>query len=111
MLVNESFQTPTPSTRRVGVYMVEHRPVGCVNAVGLSDLFLAKGPCRPYSMGDAQRRARRQLRYGAHVTLDASIGWTVGDSTSRRSTQVTSAERAIRAIASSRSPIDAVANV
>ena len=59
--------------------MVEHRPVGRANAVGLSDLFLAKGPYRPYSMVDAQRRARlQQLRYGAHVTLDASIGRTVG---------------------------------
>jgi hypothetical protein len=37
--------------------MVEHRPVGRANSVGLSDLFLAKGPWRPYSMGDAQRRA------------------------------------------------------
>ena len=60
MLVNESFQTPTPSTRRVGVYMVEHRPVGRANPVGLSDLFLAKDPCRPYSMVDARGRARRQ---------------------------------------------------
>jgi hypothetical protein len=91
--------------------MVEHRPVRRANAVGLSDLFLAEGPWRPYSMVDAQRRARQQLRYGAR-TPDASIGRTVGDSTSRRSTQVTSSERGpIRAAASSRSPTDAVANV
>ena len=43
MLVNESFQTPTPSTRRVGVYMVEHRPVGRANAVGLRQLLVERG--------------------------------------------------------------------
>jgi hypothetical protein len=46
--------------------MVEHRPVGRANSVGLSDLFLAKGPWRPIRW--VTRNAARAASYAtAHM--------------------------------------------